>query len=87
MGKNKSMNQFISILFLMLVVASASIILPNMFASTDAIADANNITESEYATQYSTGQDFIQMVLIVLYIILVFLGIAALLTVVKMIMK
>lgn len=86
MSKNKNMGQFLTIIFLMLIVAAASIILPNMFASTDAIADENNITTSEYATQYSTGQDFLQMFLIVLYIILVLLAIAAILTVVKMIM-
>ena len=86
MSKNKNMGQFLTIIFLMLIVAVASVILPNMFASTDAIADENNITTSEYATQYSTGQDFLQMFLIVLYIILVLLTIVAILTVVKMIM-
>ena len=86
MSKNKNMGQFLTIIFLMLIVAAASIILPNMFASTDAIADENNITTSEYATQYSTGQDFLQMFLIVLYIILVLLGVVAMLTVVKMMM-
>lgn len=86
MSKSKSSGTLLTIIFLMLIVAAASIILPNMFASTDAIADANNITTSEYATQYSTGQDFLQMFLIVLYIMLMLLGVAAILTVVKMIM-
>lgn len=86
---NKNGNSFgvlIGILFLMLIIAGAIIILPNMFASADAIADANNITTSEYATQYSTGQDFLQMFLIVLYIVLVLLAIIFFVTVVKMIM-
>jgi hypothetical protein len=86
MSKSKGFGTLLTIIFLMLIVASASIILPNMFASTDAIAEDNNITTSEYTTQYSTGQDFLQMFLIVLYIMLVLLSIAAIFTVVKMIM-
>ena len=86
MSKSKDGTKLVSILFLMLIFASASIILPNMFASADSIANNNNITTSEYASQYSTGQDFLQMILIVMYIILILLGILAMLTVVKMIM-
>jgi len=86
MSKKKTFDILLSILFLMLIIAGAIIILPNMFASTDKIADANNITTSEYATQYSVGQDFLQMLLIVLYIVLVILAIIFFVTVVKMIM-
>lgn len=84
--KGNSFGVLIGILFLMLIIAGAIIILPNMFASADSIADANNITTSEYATQYSVGQDFLQMFLIILYIVLVLLAIIFFVTVVKMIM-
>lgn len=86
MSKRKGSGTLLTIIFLMLIVASALIILPNMFASTDAIADDNNISTSEYASQYSTGQDFLQMFLIVLYVVLTLLGVVAILTVAKMIM-
>ena len=86
MSKNKGTGTLISIFFLILIFAAAAIILPNMFASADSIADNNNITESEYASQYSTGQDFLQMVLIVIYIIMMLLGVVAVLTVIKMVM-
>lgn len=88
MSNNKSNNEkttLISVLFLMLIFASALIILPNMFASADSIADSNNMTTSEYASQYDTGQDFLQMFLIAIYIILILLAVVGMISVIRLI--
>jgi hypothetical protein len=85
MAKRKSNNSsaILGLLFLILIVTCSLIILPNMFASTDNIADENNITTSEYAAQYQSGQDFIQMVLTILMVVDILLAVTLMIVVIK----
>ena len=73
----------LTILFLELICFVALVTLPMMFASTDNAAIANNVSESEYAMEYSTGQDTIEIMLVLIDAIMIILGILLFWTIVK----
>lgn len=84
MGKVKlNTDLILTILFLELICFVALVTLPTMFASTDNAAIANNVSESEYAMEYSSGQDTIEIMLVIIDAIMIILGIMLFWTIVK----
>lgn len=64
--KKFNTNIIMTLVFLMFIFGMLITVIPFMFGDLDTNADANNISTSEYAEEYSSGQTTIEFILVIL---------------------